>query len=283
MSLLFTKKAEQVIDAYLEKISTKIDELGFKISDERKKDFLLAIKHSLKLSSIKHAKKRKAKTVGEEDAEKAVGHVSPSRLVRHALQTPQIFLHVERLRRKHFGIIKKKLESSSEPRILDAGCQYGRQLMEFLRHGWKCESVGVDIDLEALRYGKSVEPSIDFVGADIEGNLPFKDNSFDAVICIGVLHLTKKGASKAVQEIARVLKPDGLLFVTQALTRSKLISSITYLAWKIVPKIGRLYRKAQMEKILRENKFTHLIIDKAFFLPLTLGDVYFYTALQSKG
>jgi len=131
--------------------------------------------------------------------------------------------------------------------------------------------------------GKSVEPSIDFIRAVIEGSLPFKDDFFDVIICIGVLNFTKKGANEAVQEFARVLKPNGLLFIILSLTRSKLISTISYLAWKIIPKIGRLYQKTQMEKILKQNKFTHLIIDKAFFLPLILGDVYFYTAFQSKG
>ena len=282
--LPFTQEAELIIDDYLDMISKKINELGFKISEERKRDFLLAVKHSLKLSSIKYAKKKKSEVVREQHVKETVSRVSPSRLIKHALQTPQIFLHVEELRRKHFQIIREKLESSSGSRIvLDAGCEYGRQLMELLRHGWKFEFLGVDIDLEALRYGKSVEPSIDFIRADIEGSLPFKDNSFDVIICIGVLNFTKKGANEAVQEFARVLKPNGLLFIIQSLTRSKLISIISYLAWKIVPKIGRLYQKTQMEKILRQNKFTHLIVDKAFFLPLTLGDVYFYTALQSKG
>ena len=61
--------------------------------------------------------------------------------------------------------------------------------------------------------GKSVEPSIDFIRAIIEGSLPFKDDFFDVIICIGVLNFTKKGANEAVQEFARVLKPNGLLLL----------------------------------------------------------------------
>lgn len=63
--------------------------------------------------------------------------------------------------RNHFTLTKEAenvidmyLKASESPRILDAECQYGRRSMEYLRHGLKSDFVGVDIDLEAIRYGK---------------------------------------------------------------------------------------------------------------------------------
>lgn len=127
-----------------------------------------------------------------------------------------------------------------------------------------------------------MESSIDFVGADIQQNLPFKNDTFDVVACIGVLHLAAKGADKAIQEIARVLKPKGILFFTQALTKNKLTSSLAYFLWKLVPKIGRLYHKTCMEAVLTQSGFTSTIMDKAFSLPLILGEVYICTAFLDK-
>lgn len=75
--------------------------------------------------------------------------------------------------------------------------------------------------MEAIRQEKEVEPSILFVGAYVQGTLPFHNDFFDVVVCIGVLHLTN--ADKTIKEFARVLKPRGLLFMTQAFARNKLL------------------------------------------------------------
>ena len=59
----------------------------------------------------------------------------------------------------------------------------------------------------ASQYGKT------FVGNIID--LPFSDNSFDAVICVAVIHhlSTPIRRLKAIKELVRVLKPNGKLFV----------------------------------------------------------------------
>lgn len=47
-------------------------------------------------------------------------------------------------------------------------------------------------------------------------NLPFKDNTFDAVICVAVLHhlSTSENRQLAISELSRVLKPNGKLFIS---------------------------------------------------------------------
>lgn len=280
MAFSFAKEAEKAINLYLEKLDKKINDLGFNVSDERRKDFLLAIYHSLRLSSIRHAKKRGSIVVEEKDARASFKFLSPKMLIKHGLQTPKNLTLVEELKTKHFQIIKEKVSSSDKFRVLDAGCGWGRQLMEFLRYGLKSEFFGVDIDIEAIKYGKSVESSIIFIGADLQGNLPFKDNVFDAIICTGVLHLID--ANKTIQEFVRILKPKGLLFVMQTFTRNKLIESLAYLIWRLIPKIGRIYHITDIKKILSQNRFTPIIMDRAFSTALMIGDVYFCTAFIDK-
>lgn len=55
----------------------------------------------------------------------------------------------------------------------------------------------------------SEAPNVDIIG-DAE-NIPIEDNYFDAVICQAVLEHVKN-SKKVVQEIKRVLKPDGLVY-----------------------------------------------------------------------
>jgi len=279
--LSFTKEAEKAISLFLEKLDRKIDEFGFEMSHERRKDFLLAVYHSLRLSSIRHAKNRGRNVVEEKDAKASFRFLSPKMLIRHGLQNPKNFKHIEKLRMKHFQMIKERMDSITDAQILDAGCGYGRQLMEFTRRRWRGEFFGADIDMEAIKYGKSAEPSITFIGGDIHGKLPFKDNSFDVIICIGVLHLVRD-ANKTIQEFARILKPNGLLLVTSAFAGNKLIGNMAYLIWKVIPQIGRLYCIDDFEKFLNQNGFTKIFVDKALSMPLKLGNVYFCTSFLNK-
>jgi SAM-dependent methyltransferase len=275
----FSEEAEAAVRDFVEAVNRKIEELGFKMSDARRRDILLGVEHSLRFFSFKQAKKRRSRVVEGNDAKKAAKHTSPAGLVKHSLGDPQTFLHVEKLRDKHFEALAKTLASSDVPRILDAGCGYGRQLMHYKRYGLRGEFFAVDVDEDVVRYGKSVEPSINFVRADIQGTLPFKDNVFDAVICIGVLHETRQrlGVQKAMQEFDRVLKSESLLYLMDAFTRSRIVAALAYFISAIIA--GERYRlKSYIEKVLKEGKFTEINVEKVFSAPLIAGAVYSYTA-----
>lgn len=98
--------------------------------------------------------------------------------------------------------------------ILDAGCGTGRNMNWFVQAGF--EVVGCDISEEALneavvRTGINPEK---LTLAPLE-NLPYSSEKFDFVICSAVLHFAKSTEHflTMVSELARVLKPNGMLFV----------------------------------------------------------------------
>ncbi len=69
--------------------------------------------------------------------------------------------------------------------------------------------VGVDIAHQMVTLARTLHPAIEFRQGDAE-DLPFPDNSFDAVVAnFGVLHLGRP--ERAAAECARVLKPGGSL------------------------------------------------------------------------
>lgn len=93
-------------------------------------------------------------------------------------------------------------------RILDAGCGTGNNLAHLRRFG---RAVGLDLSDEALRFCRSRGV------AAARGSLlalPFPDGSFDGVTSFDVLyHRWVEDDAAAVREIARVLRPGGLLLL----------------------------------------------------------------------
>ncbi|MCB1519027.1 MAG: methyltransferase domain-containing protein [Hyphomicrobiaceae bacterium] len=96
-------------------------------------------------------------------------------------------------------------------RILDVGCGDGEAAVQFARNG--AEVIGLDADprmlVAARERAKASETTITFVDGDI-CSLSFADGTFDAVIAMTVLCFVSD-AERAVQEMARVLRPGGRL------------------------------------------------------------------------
>jgi tellurite methyltransferase len=111
---------------------------------------------------------------------------------------------------------------SSQMRILDAGCGGGRNIIYFLREGF--EIFGTDQDAEAIEYIKELAKSIspdskleNFQVSAVE-KMPFADDYFDLVVSCAVLHFAEdeKHFNRMFNEMWRVLKPNGILFVRLA-------------------------------------------------------------------
>ncbi|PYQ13271.1 MAG: methyltransferase type 11 [Acidobacteria bacterium] len=93
-------------------------------------------------------------------------------------------------------------------RILDAGCGTGNNLRHLARHG---RAVGVDLSDEALRFCRA--RGVAAAKAELLA-LPFPDASFDCVTSFDVLyHRWVADDRAAVAEMARVLRPGGVLLV----------------------------------------------------------------------
>lgn len=106
-------------------------------------------------------------------------------------------------------------------RILDVGCGDGITALSLML---RCESeavVGIDpfagfARLPAILTDNGLGPdaipeNIAFLAADANA-MPFADDSFDVVVSWGSLEHIAGGYARALREIRRVLRPDGLLF-----------------------------------------------------------------------
>jgi ubiquinone/menaquinone biosynthesis C-methylase UbiE len=92
--------------------------------------------------------------------------------------------------------------------VLDVGCGAGQTLIA------ACPgrvSFGIDIDMEAMRFGRTLTQEVAFSAASAE-NLPFRDESFDVVFARVSLPYTRLDLS--LREIHRVLRPKGRFWTT---------------------------------------------------------------------
>lgn len=95
--------------------------------------------------------------------------------------------------------------------VLDAGCGVGWGTQLLLEAG-ASRVVGLDISDDAAAAFRERLPHTPFVRGDLAAP-PFADDAFDVIVCFEALEHTA-ATSAALDGLARVLRPDGVLFVS---------------------------------------------------------------------
>jgi ubiquinone/menaquinone biosynthesis C-methylase UbiE len=134
----------------------------------------------------------------------------------YSKKTPLTLQWFNELRRMRYKVYYPYLLNDAEfkyhsgEKILEVGCGAGTDSIEFARNGACVTSVDLGEDQIAMTklnfHLNKIEPEA-ILQANAE-DLPFEDSTFDYVFSFGVLHHTTD-TQKAINEIYRVLKPDG--------------------------------------------------------------------------
>jgi ubiquinone/menaquinone biosynthesis C-methylase UbiE len=104
--------------------------------------------------------------------------------------------------------LERASELCSAGKVLDVGCGTGKML----RSMPACyQRYGIDIDQRIIDFARQKGGGVNYEVGD-SNNLPYGDNSFDLVMCHSVLHHLKD-PRQTVEEILRVVKPDGAVFI----------------------------------------------------------------------
>lgn len=126
-------------------------------------------------------------------------------------ETPALLLEKARS-----GVFAANLDKSIPmgAMVLEVGCGTG-QLTNYLGMNYK-RVIGCDMSTTSLKLGKSFRDTYDIHNTNfVQGNiftLPFKDESFDVVICTGVLHHTHD-AYEGFKRVLRLVKPNGFILI----------------------------------------------------------------------
>lgn len=100
--------------------------------------------------------------------------------------------------------------------LLDFGCGLGRHSIFFAKNGFNVSAFDLSSDgvKHLTGWANDENISIDIKMADMI-NLPFDDNSFDCIFAYHVIsHTDSNGIKEIMNEIRRVLKPNGEVFLT---------------------------------------------------------------------
>lgn len=101
--------------------------------------------------------------------------------------------------------------------VLDVGCGYGRTLQELHGLGYQ-NLMGMDFTEGMIRRGQSLYPYLDLRVME-HAAIDLPDDSVNAVILFAVITCIWNSAEqrKLIQEIRRVLKPGGILYINDFL------------------------------------------------------------------
>ena len=181
--------------------------------------------------------------------------------------------------------IKKMVGGTFNSKIIDIGSADGSFASLLLRHN---NFVAVDMDEESMKKNCAKRKII----MKISDRLPFKDNSFDYVLCFEFLeHQKRNTAIKIIREIYRILKEDGV-FVFSTPNYLRLTTFFRDLVGKkrkypipvgrlegiehrdfhyyefSIPELREILKRVGFKKIIMKSIFIHIPFTK-IILPFT--------------
>ena len=158
-----------------------------------------------------------------------------------------------------------------EGKTLDAGCGFGKWVIYLDRLGY--DVVGIDSNELAVAKLKAFDESLQMELGEIL-QLHYPDSSFDAYISMGVMEHFEEGPLSALKEAYRVLKPNGLIFVStptvnviRRLVRRPLRNAINALP------VSFAYLRSNWSK----SKRTAILAAAGNILPIRRGTYYHFS------
>jgi len=160
-------------------------------------------------------------------------------------------------------------------RVLEVGSGAGAFVRAIKDYRPDLEIVGSEIDISSVRRARKLDKGGKYDKADVH-NLPYKDNSLDAVLAFDVIeHL--ESPSKAFSEIYRVLAPQGVLHAAIPLEAPIYTVHGFFLKFGFKPKQKhadhiRQFTPLQIEDLLGETGFK--------IINLNFSGHYFYQLID---
>ena len=96
-------------------------------------------------------------------------------------------------------------------RVLEAGCGAGRYVKFLTSQGYEIE--GLELSAQTVKMVNGAWPELTVVQGDVL-SMPYPDNTFDAIMSLGVVEHFIPGPRAPLVEMLRALKPGGIAVVT---------------------------------------------------------------------
>ena len=167
-----------------------------------------------------------------------------------------------------------RIAAAGHREVLDWGCGYGQMSRLLTDRGLRVTSIDYD-PAEPEPVSRPLErfPGLEAIRTGEPVRLPFENESFDAVLSMGVLeHVSDPDAS--LDELHRVLRPGGVLYCHKLPNRLSWLEAIARRSGRIyfhgqLPD-DRLYNLAEARQIVDRHGFEPIFARRMNMLPLTL-------------
>ena len=174
---------------------------------------------------------------------------------------------------QNFHRIVQLFKEEGINRILDLGSGSGRHIVHLAAMGF--DTYGIDISSVGIH---TTEKRLNHLGlkanlhiGSIYDSLPYPTNTFDAILSIRTIHHARiERIRYAIQEIERVLKPGGIIFLTvrKKISKKRRYSHIDIAPRTYVPTAGAekgvthyLFNQRILRKEFRNLKIRELWVD----------------------
>lgn len=250
----FSDEAMETISNYVKEFEETLKKFQIRLNSLYALILLSELEDTLKFYCIKHSRRKGIKKVEVKDVNYVLKKFDkPGKLLKNVKE----YINRQRITLEALDFMKEALQKSKKPKVLDAGCGWGRYLKRLQNMRIKdIEMMGIDMESLSLSYGKTLNRRADFMKSDIQA-LPFKSQIFDLILCNAVIHEIKtiQGREQLIHEFARILKPRGSVYITDAFSRFQIISFVSKMLQNVTPKIEWHFPKSMLEKILPKNSF----------------------------
>jgi ubiquinone/menaquinone biosynthesis C-methylase UbiE len=194
--------------------------------------------------------------------------------------TPEFFEHIRPWMTPYkFPWIMERIDREAallqDKHLLEIGCGMGYDSLEFLKRGVRVTATDLSPNaVEMARRHFEVEGvRAESVRTANALDLPFADNTFDAVWSNGVLHHTGD-TERAIQETRRVLKPGGRAIISHFYRRPSWMyvlhrvgrENIEYK--EVDPPVNEFYTEAEILEMFRGFKIVKAVQDHYRALPV---------------
>jgi ubiquinone/menaquinone biosynthesis C-methylase UbiE len=137
--------------------------------------------------------------------------------------------------------------------ILDAGCGPGQDAVFFTERGYRV--IGIDISEGMLGIARERVPKAEFRRADILAT-GFPDKTFDGIWALrSLIHVEKKDVLRVLNELKRILRPGGLLFVGVLAGKGERIVPEPYDPTGKSKMFFNMFNKAEVEHLIKAANF----------------------------
>lgn len=163
--------------------------------------------------------------------------------------------------------------------LIEIGCLFPHEVITILNPSkYEYTYVGIDIAGEALKAARNYLPGGMFVRCSAT-QLPFRDESFDVLLSLGVIHHLP-GGSDNIRQLSRVLRNSGLFVLTEAVERRTLAAFDRLRSDSSSPHEDRLKPQELLHACRDSGKIVHFLKNNSVVLGLFAALIDLFPILQ---